>query len=198
MAAVEINPSFEFKNFSDKDEVNMPKRFIITGAMGSGKSTVLQLLKSSGLNVIEEPARQILAEQRSIEDEGVPEKNPKYFLQLMLSRSIYQFKQTQDLNEDVIYDRGMPDILAYFDLFNISYPPAQKASKIFRYEPKVFVFPAWQEIYTTDDERKMSFELAQEFGMKVQKIYRDYGYSIINVPCVSPNERAKFILERIV
>jgi len=176
----------------------MPKRFVITGAMGSGKSTVLKLIQSAGFNVIEEPARQILAEQRSIGDEGVPEKNSKYFLQLMLSRAIYQFNQTQELDEDVIYDRGIPDMLAYFNLFNLSYPPAQQAAKLFRYESKVFVFPAWQEIYTTDDERKITFELAQEFGMNVQKIYSEYGYSLIHVPYVSPEDRAKFIIERIV
>ena len=52
----------------------MSKRFVITGAMGSGKSTVLKLLQSAGLNVIEEPARQILEEQRNIGDEGFQKK----------------------------------------------------------------------------------------------------------------------------
>lgn len=80
----------------------MPKRFVMTGAMGSGKSTVLKLLQSNGLTVIEEPARQVLAEQRSIGDDGVPEKNPKYFVQLLLSCAIYQFKQTEDLDGNVI------------------------------------------------------------------------------------------------
>ena len=97
----------------------------------------------------------------------------------MLSRTIYQFKQAQGLDGNVIYDRGIPDIIAYFHLFNLSYPPAQLASKLFRYESKVFIFPAWQEIYTTDEERKMSFELAKDFGMKVQKIYSEYGYNLI-------------------
>jgi predicted ATPase len=86
-------------------------------------------------------------------------------------------------------------MLAYFHLFSMSYPPAQQASKLFRYEPNVFFFPAWKEIYTTDDERKMSFELAQDFGMKVQQIYNEYGYTLINVPCVPPEERAQFIIQ---
>lgn len=175
----------------------MPKRVIITGAMGSGKSTVLKLLKNAGLNVMEEPARQILAEQRSIGDDGVPEKNPKYFLQLMLSRSIYQFKQTEYLDENVIYDRGIPDMSGYFYLFNMEYPPAEQAAKLFRYEPKVFLFPAWQEIYTTDDERKMTFELAENFGMKIQQIYKELNYSLIHVPCVSAEERAQFIVDNL-
>jgi predicted ATPase len=52
----------------------MTKNIIITGAMGSGKSTILQLLKQDQFKVVPEPAREILAEQRSIQDEGVKEK----------------------------------------------------------------------------------------------------------------------------
>lgn len=116
---------------------------------------------------------------------------------MLLSRAIYQFKQTQELDGNVIYDRGIPDVIAYFQLFNLSYPPAQQASTLFRYEPNVFVFPPWKEIYTTDDERKMSFEAAKDFGIKVQQIYREYGYKLIDVPFVSPEERAQFIIERL-
>ena len=176
----------------------MTKRFIITGAMGSGKSTVLKLLQAEDLSVIEEPARQILAEQRSIGDNGVPEQNPKFFTQLLLSRAIYQYTQIQGLKKSVIYDRGIPDIIAYAHLFNFDYLPAQQASKLYRYETNVFIFPAWKDIYTTDDERTMSFEAAKDFGIEVQKIYKEYGYALIKVPCVSPEERAQFILERLV
>lgn len=95
---------------------------------------------------------------------------------------------------EMLYDRGIPDIIAYFHLFNLTYPPAHQASELFRYETKVFIFPAWQAIYSTDDERKMSFELSRDFGMKVQKIYSEYDYLLINVPCVSPKERAEFII----
>lgn len=169
----------------------------MTGAMGSGKSTVLKLLHEKKLVVCEEPARQILAEQRSIGDDGVPEKKPKLFTQLLLSRAIYQYKQTQHLDENVIYDRGVPDIIAYAQLFNLDYAPAQQAAKLYTYEKNVFVFPPWEDIYATDDERTMSFEAAKNFGINVQKIYKEYGYTLIDVPCVSPEERARFIMERL-
>ncbi len=177
--------------------MRMTKRFVITGAMGSGKSTVLKLLQAEGLTVVEEPARQILAEQRSIGDESVPEKNPKFFTQLLLSRAIYQYKQMQHLDAIVIYDRGVPDIIAYAQLFDLDYLPAHKASKLYRYETNVFIFPAWKDIYVTDDERIMSFEAAKNFGIEAQKIYKEYGYTLIDVPCVSPQERAQFIIERL-
>lgn len=99
----------------------MTRNIIITGAMGSGKSTVLKLLKAEGFIVVEEPAREILAEQRSIGDEGVPEKNPKLFVQLLLSRAIYQYKQMQEAYDTVIFDRGIPDNIAYAQLFKLDY-----------------------------------------------------------------------------
>lgn len=175
----------------------MTRNIIITGAMGSGKSTALKLLKAAGLTVVEEPAREILAEQRSIEDEGVPEKNPKLFTQLLLSRAIYQYKQMQGSNDTVIFDRGIPDNIAYAQLFKLNYLPAHHATKLYRYNSNVFVFPGWEEIYTTDDERIMSFESAKTFGDAVQKIYKEFGYNLIEVPRISPHERAEFIKEKI-
>ena len=44
--------------------------FILTGAMGAGKSTILKKLRKLGLPCIDEPARQILAEQRAISGLG--------------------------------------------------------------------------------------------------------------------------------
>ena len=49
--------------------------FILTGAMGGGKSTILAKLAESGVYCVPEPARAILAEQRMISSAGVPEIN---------------------------------------------------------------------------------------------------------------------------
>jgi predicted ATPase len=48
--------------------------FILTGSFGSGKSTLLEHLQSRGILGIVEPARSILAEQRGIQGNGLPEK----------------------------------------------------------------------------------------------------------------------------
>lgn len=171
----------------------MTTNIIITGAMGSGKSTVLKLLKEEGFITIAEPAREVLAEQRACYGDGVPEKNPKLFTELMLSRSVQNYEQAQHLQEIVIYDRGIPDNIAYTELFKISSDDAHAAAKLYRYFNNVFIFPAWQEIYTTDDERKMKFPEAAAFGKAIQAIYLSYGYKLIEVPKVSPKARMMFI-----
>ena len=58
--------------------------FILSGAMGSGKSTILNLLKDRNVNCVTEPARLIIEEQRSINGIGVYEKNPELFLTISL------------------------------------------------------------------------------------------------------------------
>lgn len=175
----------------------MTRNIVLTGAMGSGKSTVLEILKQKGFITVEEPARPILAEQRSIEGQGVPDKNPELFVQLLLSRAIYQYKTMQTNDEIVIYDRGIPDNIGYAEIFQLDAKPAVNASHLFRYETAVFFFPGWEEIYATDDERKMSFIEANAFGVHVRRIYQKQGYSIIDVPRISSVERAHFIIEEI-
>lgn len=50
---------------------------------------------------------------------------------------------------------------------------------------------------TTDAERKMSFEAAHAFGVVARSIYAELGYQILEVPRVSPPERAQFIVDSI-
>lgn len=165
--------------------------------MGAGKSTVLRKISDKGYFCIEEPAREILKEQRKINGDGVPELNAGLFNQLMLSRMIFQYKLSIKSDNVIIFDRGIPDILGYSDLLNTKRDAALNASKKFRYNKHVFLFKGWEEIYTNDEERKMSYMLAEKFGENIMKIYRDLGYEIIEVPFVNIEERVAFILEAV-
>ncbi len=171
--------------------------FILTGAMGAGKSTVTQKINERGFFCIEEPAREILKEQRSINGSGVPERNAWMFNQLMLSRMIYQYKSNIDKDYVIIFDRGIPDITGYSELLNTETESSSSASEEFRYNKHVFLFKGWEEIYTNDDERKMSYALAESFGENIMKIYKRLGYSTINVPFMPAEERASFIIDSI-
>ncbi len=66
-----------------------------------------------------------------------------------------------------------------------------------RYNRCVFFFGGWKEIYTTDDERKMSFESAKLFGEDAGRVYEELGYSIVEVPHVPVSDRVEFVCSKI-
>jgi predicted ATPase len=171
--------------------------FLLTGAFGSGKSTLLEHLQARGIRGIVEPARPILAEQRSVPGHGVPEKDPRLFVELMLSRMLSTYRESAAIPGPVLFDRGMPDLLGYAKLFGFDFPPGENAARLYRYNPQVFIAPAWEEIYRTDDERAVPFSIARIFDRDLRAIYEQFGYTLIDLPCASVEERANIVLDRL-
>src|SRR4030095_4949313 len=83
-----------------------------------GKSTLLAELRKHGFTVVPEPARIVLAEQRAADGDGVPERNPQRFCDLMLER----MKADYDEHPSAFYDRGIPDLVGYQPLFGVEPP----------------------------------------------------------------------------
>jgi predicted ATPase len=171
--------------------------FVMTGAMGSGKSAILSELAGMGYGVVTEPAREVLAEQRAAGGDGLPEKSPTLFCELMLSSAVASYERMRDSTAPVVFDRGVPDQVGYAELFGIDASAAEQAAGVCRYHDEVFVLPSWPEIYRTDDERTMSFEAAAAFGDRVRAIYARLGYTLVDVPRGSPSERARFIADKV-
>jgi predicted ATPase len=165
--------------------------------MGAGKSTILGELKIKGYVCVDDPARQILAEQRSILGTGVPETDASLFNQLMLSRAIFLYKEHSLVESPVLFDRGIPDVIAYAELFGIDRALYERAASTYLYGSTVFCFAGWEEIYTLDDERKMDYNLASRFGENVGSVYKRLGYSIVEVPRISREKRVQFIIDTI-
>lgn len=171
--------------------------FILTGAMGGGKSTLLREISKAGIRCVTEPAREILAEQRASAADGIPEQNAERFCQLMLARSLQSYNQAIHATEVLVFDRGIPDMIAYAELAALDTKPFYQAAEQNRYNPMFFFFAGWEEIYTTDTDRKMRFAEASRFGERVGFIYEKLGYQRLNVPFQSIAERTTFILERL-
>ena len=171
--------------------------FVMTGAMGSGKSVILEQLKMMGLPCVPEPARQILQEQRAISARGVPDIDPDLFTQLMLSRATSFYLGNFATEAVAVFDRGIPDMIAYAELFGLDSKIYYNSATLYRYNPCVFWFKGWEDIYTHDEERKMSFQQADDFGERAHEIYRELRYDIIPVPELPIEKRAEFIYNKI-
>ena len=97
----------------------------------------------------------------------------------------------------VFFDRGIPELTGYFLMRGMQVPGhVSTAAQTFRYRPRVFLAPAWPEIYTTDSERKQDFAQAIAGSQAARAAYEDVGYDVISLPLAPVAERADFVLAR--
>jgi predicted ATPase len=171
-------------------------RLVLTGAPGSGKTTILDHV-GDAIRVVGEPAREILAEQRSIGGEGTHDRDPSLFVELLLRRSIEEHAAAQRWDGPVVFDRGVPDCIAYAVLMGTDPAPSVVASDVYRYRSEVLLLEPWEEIYTVDDERTMSFEATIGFHDAIVDAYERAGYTLVPVPRGSVAERAAFVRDSV-
>lgn len=170
--------------------------FILTGAPGTGKSSLIQVLEKN-FQCVHEPAREIISEQRAIQGEGTSDQNEKLFVELLLSRSIAKYNEQKEGQRPVFFDRGIPDVIGYAASYKLPLEKFERASEIYRYNKTVFVLFPWESIYCTDEERRMTFEQTIVFHKSLMAAYEKCGYQILELPFASIEERADFIYGKI-
>jgi predicted ATPase len=174
-----------------------PILYVVTGGPGVGKTTILRELAERGFCYVPEVARQIIQEQMSCGGNALPWANQSAYAELMLDRSILSFKQHTPSTKTTFCDRGIPDTLCYLKLIGKDTAKAASASLNYRYAQKVFLAPAWEEIYTCDAERRQSWDEAVKTSELMLRVYRECGYEVIELPRATPVERAEFILQHV-
>lgn len=175
--------------------MNFDQLYVITGGPGSGKSTLIDALAEHGVATMPEAGRAIIQDQLSIGGQALPWADRSAFAELMLSWEIRSHRAALRLSGPVVFDRGVPDVLGYLRLSGLPVPShADRAARIFRYHPRVFVAPPWPEIFTSDAERKQSFEEAQATCEMMAKTYSELGYGLISLPLDSVEARVRVVL----
>ena len=174
------------------------QRILIIGGPSTGKSSVISALKESGFFCFEEISREVTlaAQKEGIEQLFLDE--PLLFSEKLLEGRISQFNNADSSSEDfVFYDRGIPDIVAYLDYVNSTYPNKFiDACENYKYD-RVFLFELWEQIYQQDNERYESFEEAKLIQNYLKKTYKKYGYELEIIPFGTIEERTQYILNKI-
>jgi predicted ATPase len=168
---------------------------VLTGGPGSGKTSLVDALARQGYATSVEAGRGIIQEQQAIDGPGLPWRDASLFAALMLSWEIRSYRQAQHKRGRIFFDRGIPDVIGYLRVAGLPVPRHMAtAAETFRYHRRVFILPPWPEIYAQDRERKQTFEEAQRTYRAMVETYESLGYDLVNVPHVSIDERAGFIL----
>ena len=168
---------------------------MITGGPGSGKTTMVNLLKARGYKTTIENARHYFDMQR-LNGQTVEEvrKHQEQFQLRVLEMQIEVEKALQP-DEVVFLDRAIPDALAYYKYLNIIIDPLL-ADAMFKINyKKVFILdclPLVQDYARTEDE-----EAQKKIHAVILSVYESLPFPIIRVPVMLPHERVDFILKNL-
>ena len=172
------------------------KKYIITGAPGTGKTSIITELKKRDFSCSKEISRDIIAEQIKKKGDILPWKDLNSFSQRVFLARLTQFINTPN-NINHFFDRGVIDVIAYMKLENHETSHFESKLKNIKYNKKVFYTPIWKDIYVKDVHRKESISKAIKIENQLLKIYKKHNYKMIEIPKFSVEERTDFIISYI-
>ncbi len=157
----------------------MQKKIVITGAPGTGKSTVIEELSKRNYKCMQEISRAITLNARVAGTEQLFLTKPLLFSELLLEGRINQYIDAEKLNSELVFfDRGIPDVHAYMNYISIDYPDSYITnSKLYRYN-FIFLMPPWEDIYLSDNERYENFEQALAIHNHLERTYKELNYEL--------------------
>jgi predicted ATPase len=169
--------------------------YVLTGGPGFGKTMLAEKLAESGYRVGHETARTLMEEELKRGGEILPWRNSREFERRVMEERI-RFLDKIPAGEIAFADRGLPDQAAfsYYKGRVVSDRLAQ-AIQCHRYATFVFITPPWLAIYRTDEVRRETFQEACRIHDCVVKAYRENGYRLVELPKMSVDERAQFVID---
>ena len=171
--------------------------FVLTGGPGAGKTTVLLELEKRGFRYVPEVARQIIQEQVRSGGNALPWGDRALYTRLMLEKSIESYRGQTSV-QPLFFDRGIPDTLGYARLIGLADEEIiRQTCSQYRYAPRVFLAPYWEEIYERDTERKQDSTEAKKTCEVIARVYEECGYEILELPKSAAKSRADFILQHL-
>ena len=168
---------------------------VLIGGPGSGKTTLIEMLMQKGHTCLPEISREVIMEARRQGIEQLFLEKPLLFSELLLEGRKRQYQSALAHTSPVVFiDRGIPDVLAYMHYIGDAYPAFFEQACVDHKYTKIFFLPPWEEIYTADEARYENYGQATLISAHLQETYKKYGYSLIEVPKDTPDNRILFIL----
>ena len=174
------------------------KKIVLTGAPGTGKSTIIDELERRGYACMHEISRDVTLEAQKNGTEQLFLTEPLLFSDMLLKGRVSQFEKASGLQKEMVFfDRGIPDVFGYLNYIGMDYPDRYiQASRVNKYD-FIFLMPPWEDIYIQDNERYESFEQALAIHNHLMRAYKSLNYNVIQVPTGPVSDRTDYILKAI-
>ncbi|NBX85426.1 MAG: ATPase [Gammaproteobacteria bacterium] len=172
--------------------MKMTQWVVITGPPSSGKTTLVNALKAKGHIVSSEVAREII--QYTLSPGHFKKCMPRDSLALQREILAVTLKREHSLSldQEIFFDRGVPDSIAYFEFHGFNPEDAIRSSQ-FRHYKRIYYCEGLP--VEKDGLRLENDSIAQEIGELIIKAYSSLNYEIIFLPVVSVEERMALVLK---
>jgi predicted ATPase len=167
--------------------------YVLTGAPGSGKSTLIEELHKRGYQTFTETGRLLIDNDlnRGLSLDKIHVDSPEFeqrFVDEQLKREAFE-----DPNKLIFFDRGVIDTIPFHVYYKWKLPYSiQTSCRNATYNPIVFVLELLD--FEKDYGRIEDHKTSQGIQKLTAKAYKALGYTTVVVPILPIKERGDFIL----
>ncbi len=166
------------------------KKYIITGAPGTGKTSLLNVLEQ-GYDCMEEVSRKVIASEQAKNSDGTPWQDLSKFVELVYESFVIDLKANP---QALFTDRSLLDLIAYLEVEGKVIPGwLDQFPYHDHFYKKVFFAPTWGDIYHQDEQRQQTFDYCIQLAKALSKTYDEKGFEMHLLPKVNPEERSIFV-----
>lgn len=175
-------------------------RVVLTGAPGSGKTTLIDALRDRGMQCVQEAAIDVI--EALIDEMGLEEQanwrryNMEAFQSRVLARQ-KELEQSVEIGKKCFFDRSAYDGISYLSLFNDGQFPANYLDDVreHSYDVVVFVSPLDALDLRAESGRNETEEEAQRLGDEFQAMYQREGFTIVHLPPAPIEQRVDMLID---
>lgn len=171
--------------------------YVLTGAPGVGKTTMLEALRARGIETVPEAARQLLEKARSSGGRADIARRDERRFQDRVLESKLEAEAHSDERRLTVFDRGIPDTLAYYRLHG--WKPSPRLTEVLGAATYAgaFMLEPLPAAISPDPLRTESPAQQHRLVELLASAYRDCGVPLVRIPPVSRERRVAMVLEHL-